>query len=99
MRFADTAIISNQVKVSDGMGGWTYSETTQQEIRCCLVQLDALKATKEYGIALNHPIKLYTLEDLPTGPDFQILIQERVYAIKSISQNQPIAAYLLEESR
>lgn len=98
MRFADKVSIITQSKVSDGMGGWVLSDASTVSIFCHIATLDAVKATKDYGIELKNPLKLFTREHIPElSTGFKLTVNGADYAVKSASTNQLIKAYLLEK--
>ena len=98
MRFADKATVKTQSRVSDGMGGWVLSDASTVSIFCHIATLDAVKATKDYGIELKNPLKLFTREHVPElSAGFKVTVNGTDYAVKSASTNQLIKSYLLEK--
>jgi len=81
------------------MGGWVYSTADTALIVCHIVVLDAVKATKDYGIELKNPLKLFTKANVPEmSIGFKVVVGGKDYTVKSASTNQAIKAYLLEKS-
>jgi hypothetical protein len=95
MKFDKTMQVTDELKTSDGMGGYTSERTVIGEIQVFITPVKAEIMLREYGIVSTSSMKVFTKDTIPHEL-VQLYLDDKQYKILQLSDFNKLRMLLVE---